>query len=118
MVTLEYSWSAILLWVYTGEIVFADIHIQGAHSSGSKEIQGGCSPDNGRDPPQDLKAPKGPPLSAVVVEPCSPKSIYHLTDRVRPTRSLGYAVADPSFRLDWHDHSWRYCLRGHPVQVK
>ena len=69
------SWSAIFLYVYTGQIKFAALDSQDVTLS-ETEVQDSCSQGE-RMPPEVLEG-----LSAVVVEPCSPKSVYGLANKV------------------------------------
>ena len=89
------SWSAIFLWVYTSQIAFAAIDSQGVCFSELREAQDGHSPDE-KASQQDSEGSRPPPL-AVVAESCSPKSVYHLANKVRPTHSLGNAVTNTAF---------------------
>ena len=72
--TPRYSWSAIFLYVYTGQITFAAI--------GSQD----CTllePQRGEPTlPQDHDGPGAPPPDIITGEPCSPKSIYRLANEV------------------------------------
>jgi len=47
-----------------------------------KEAQDGCSQGEGTSP-QDSEGLGTTPPGAIVVEPCSPKSVYCLADKVR-----------------------------------
>ena len=77
------------LYVYTGQITFAPLSSQDVTPS-EKEAQDG-SQGEGKSP-QD---PEG--FSAVVVEPCSPKSVYSLATKVRPAPLRSDAIIDSSF---------------------
>jgi hypothetical protein len=89
------SWSAIFLCVYTGQIRFAALGSQGVTT---KEAQDGCSQDE-RKSPQDSEELSAPPSGIISVEPCSPKSIYCLADKVChvPVPLRSDAVTDGSF---------------------
>jgi len=79
--------------VYTGQITFANLSSQDVTPSEKEEAQDGCS-QGGTQDPEGLNAP---PPTAVVVEPCSPKSIYCLVNEVRLAQFRSDAVADSSF---------------------
>ena len=81
--TPRYSWSAIILYVYTGRIAFATLRSQDVTPS-EKGAQGG-RPRGEKKPPPDVSVP---PPGVVVTEPCSPKSIYCLANKVRLTPLL------------------------------
>jgi len=74
--------------VYTGQITFATLSSQDVASSEKGEAQDGCSQGE-RKSPQDPEGLGAPPPAGVVVEPCSPKSVYCLANKVRlaPLRS-------------------------------
>jgi len=67
--------------VYIGGITFANLGSQDVTPS-EKEAQDGCSQGE-RTSLQDSEGLSAPPPGAVVVEPCSPKSVYCLADKVR-----------------------------------
>ena len=75
--TSRYSWSAIFLYVYTGQIMFSTFRSQAV---ASKKTKNGSFEDETK-LPQD---PSVTPPGAVTVEPCSPKSVYRLANKVRP----------------------------------
>ena len=62
----------------------------------TKEIRDSYSPDR-RYASQDSGGSSVPPPGAVVGDPCSPKSIYHLAEKVCPAPFLGYVVTNKSF---------------------
>ena len=70
-----FSWSAIFLYVYTGQITFKALGSQDVTPS-EKEAQDDCSQGEIQTP-HDSKGP-----SAVAVEPCSPRSVYRLANKV------------------------------------
>jgi len=74
----RYSWGAIFLYVYTGQITFGAIGLRGV-SSETKEAHDDHSLEN--------TGIGVPPPDAAAVEPCSPKSIYRLAEKVRPQYS-------------------------------
>jgi len=88
------SWSAIFLYVYAGQITFANICSQDVTSE--KETRDGCSQDE-RKPPQDSGGLSTPSPGAVVLDPCSPKSIYCLANKVCLAPLLGDAITNNSF---------------------
>ena len=67
--------------MYTSQITFAALSSQDVTSS-EKEDQDDCSQDE-RESPQDSEGLSAPSLSAAVIEPCSPKSVYCLANKVR-----------------------------------
>ena len=76
--TPRYSWSAIFLYVYTGQITFAAI---GSQDGTPLEPQN--SPSGGEPTlPQDRDGPGVPPPDIITGESCSPKSIYCLANKV------------------------------------
>ena len=87
--TLRYSWSAIFLYVYTGRIAFAPI---GSRNAPSKETQG--TSEDGQKSSQDRGGPSTTSPGAITVEPCSPKSIYRLANKVRSAPLLGDSETD------------------------
>ena len=66
--------------MYTGEITFANLSSQDVTPSEKS--------------PQDPEGFSTPPPVAVVVEPCSPKSVYSLANKVRLAPLRGDAVTD------------------------
>ena len=76
--------------MYTGQITFAPLSSQDVTPSEKEEVQDG-SQREGKSP-QD---PEG--FSAVVVEPCSPKSVYSLATKVRFAPLRSDAIIDSSF---------------------
>jgi len=88
------SWSAIFLYVYTGQITFTNLGSQGVTTK--EEDRDGCSQGEGTSP-QDSGGSSVPSPGAVAVEPCSPKSVYCLADKVRLTPLRGDVVIDSSF---------------------
>ena len=87
------SWSAIFLYVYTGQITFANLSSQDVTPSEKRGAQDGCSQGETQDP----EGPNAPPPTAIVGEPCSPKSVYCLADKVRLAPFLSDAVTDSPF---------------------
>ena len=81
-----YSWGALFLYVYTGQITFGAIGSQGVSPSEAREARDSYSGGF-----------RAPPPSAVVTEPCSPKSIYCLAEKVCPALQVGYVVSNGSF---------------------
>jgi len=90
------SWSATLLYVYTGQITFANLSSQDVTTSEKEEAQGGCSQGE-RNSPQDPEGLNAPPPSTFVVEPCSPKSVYSLATKVCLAPLRSDAIIDSSF---------------------
>jgi hypothetical protein len=86
--TLRYSWSAIFLYVYTGQIAFAAISSRSVDLS-SKDVQNGHSESEPK-PLQDLERLNSSlfPVALTTVQPCSPKSVYFLANKVRLTLLL------------------------------
>jgi len=72
--------------MYTGKITFGSIGSQGVSPSETKGAQDSYSGWIGTPPP-----------GAVIAEPCSPKSIYCLAEKVCPALLLGYVVSNVSF---------------------
>ena len=70
--------------MYTGLIKFAAIN-----SHDITGVQGGCSDDK-KKLPQDSGGPDTLHPDVITVEPCSPKSIYHLAGMV----CLAFVVGD------------------------
>lgn len=87
--TLRYSWSAIFLYVYTGQIAFAAISSRSVDLS-SKDVQNGHS-EGGPKPLQDPEGLNSPltPVAFTALQPCSPKSVYFLANKVCLTHLLG-----------------------------
>jgi len=79
--------------VYTGQITFATLSSQDVTPSGKEEAQGGCSQGEEKSP-QDLEGLNAPPATAVVAEPCSPKSVYCLAKKVRLAPFRSDAITD------------------------
>jgi hypothetical protein len=67
--------------VYTGRVAWATIRSQDVAPS-ETESQDGHFQDE-RNPPQDSGGPVVLSPSDIFFEPCSPKSIYRLADKVR-----------------------------------
>ena len=87
-------------YVYTGQVTFSPLVSQGATY---KETQKGHSEDEAR-PPQDREGLGSLPLGSVAAEPCSPKSIYSLANKVCPAPVLdGVDTNSTLYRLDWLD---------------
>jgi len=76
--------------MYTGQIAFAAIGSQGVSPLGANETQDDCAP-------QDSGNFSVPSPGAVVIKPCSPKSIYRLAEKVCPVPLLGCMVSNRSF---------------------
>ena len=93
--TSRCSWGAMFLYVYTGQITFASLSLQDVTPSEKEEVQDG-SQGEGKSP-QDSEGLSAPPPSTVVVEPCSPKSVCHLANKVRLAPLRSGAVTDSSF---------------------
>ena len=81
--------------MYTGQITFANLGSQDVTPS-ENEVQDGCSQGE-RLSPQESEGLGVPPPGTVVVEPCSPKSVYRLADKVRLVLLRKDAVALSSF---------------------
>ena len=64
-----------------GQITFATLGSQDVTPSG-KEAEDGCSQGEIMSP-QDSEGFSAPPPDAIAVEPCSPKSVYCLANKVR-----------------------------------
>ena len=90
------SWDAVFLYVYTGQITFANLSSQDVTTSEKEEAQGGCSQGE-RKCPQDPEGLNAPPPSTVVVEPCSPKSVYSLATKVCLALLRSDAIINSSF---------------------
>ena len=78
---LRYSWSAIFLYVYTGQVAFTAIVSQHVTHKGQNDYSQGETKDRG-----EVGAP---PPGVIAFKSCSPKSIYSLANKVWPTLSLG-----------------------------
>jgi hypothetical protein len=111
----QHSWSAIFLYVYTGQVAFTTIGPQDVASSKGKETDNSNSQDE-RTPSQDFRGRSIPP-GVVVLEPCSPKSVYCLVNEVCLDSSgrCGYQYLSRVGRFDW---TLRCCLQEHPVPAK
>ena len=96
LLTLRCSWSAIFLYVYTGQVAFTTIGSQDVASSETKNTQNGNSQEE-KSPPQGSGGTVVPPPGAIVLEPCSPKSIYSLAKKVCLGAFLGDAVINSFF---------------------
>ena len=81
--------------MYTGQIAFANIDSQDV-TSPSEEVRDGC-PRGERMSSQDYGGLSAPPPGDVVVEPCSPKSVYCLADKVCLAPLRSDVVIDSSF---------------------
>ena len=81
--------------MYTGQITFATLSSQNVTPSGKEGGQDG-SQGEGKSP-QDPEGLSAPPPSAVVIEPCSPKSVYSLATKVRLAPLRSDAIVDSSF---------------------
>ena len=77
--------------MYTGQITFATLSSQDVTPSGKEEAQDGCSQGEEKSP-QDLEG-----LSTIVVESCSPKSVYSLANKVRLATFRSDMIIDKSF---------------------
>ena len=103
--------------MYTGQITFAALSSQDVTPS-EKEDQDDCSQGE-RESPQDSEGLSAPSLSAVVVEPCSPKSVYCLADKVR--LASFEKIQSPialEFRSGRLDRALRFFLGGYSVQAR
>ena len=89
-------WSAIFLWVYTDQITFASLSSQAI--TPSKEVQDGFSQGEVKYP-QDSEGLGAPDPGAVVAEPCSPKSVYCLANKVYLAPLLSDRCCQSLFRL-------------------
>jgi hypothetical protein len=89
-----HSWSAIFLYVYTGQVAFTTIGPQDVASSKGKGTHNNNSQDE-RTPSQDSRGRSVPP-GVVVLESCSPKSVYCLVNEVRLTTVLDAAAINIS----------------------
>ena len=88
-------WSSVFLYVYTGQITFTAIGSQHVPSK-TMGTQDGYSVDE-RHTPQDSGGLSVPPPDTVVNDPCSPKSIYRLAEKVCPASLLDCVVTGKSF---------------------
>jgi hypothetical protein len=79
--------------VYTGRVTWATIRSWDGTLSETKESQDDHS-QNERNPPQDLGGFVVPSPNDIFFEPCSPKSIYRLADKVRLATPLDDAAVD------------------------
>ena len=66
--------------MYIGRVTFSNLGSQDVTPSG-KKAQDGCSQGE-RTSSQDSGGPSTLPLSTVVIEPCSPRSVYCLANKV------------------------------------
>jgi hypothetical protein len=80
--------------VYTGQIAFATLSSQDVTRS-ERKAQDGYS-QGGREPPQDSEGLRVPPSGVIVVESCSPKSVYCLANKVCLSPPWSDAVANIS----------------------
>jgi hypothetical protein len=96
LLTLRCSWSAIFLYVYTGRVAFTTIGSQDVASSEAKKTQNGDSQEE-KSPPQGSGGTIVPPPGAIVLEPCSHKSIYSLAKKVCLAALLDDAVINNFF---------------------
>ena len=80
--------------MYTGQITFATLGSQGVTTV--EEVQDGCSQGE-RKPLHGLEGLGALPPGVIVVEPCSPKSVYYLADKVRLAPPRSDAVTNSSF---------------------
>ena len=76
--------------MYTGWVKFAPIGSQGITPKG---IQNGHYTDDAKLPQGGERLGSLPP-GAITVQPCSPKSIYHLANKVRRAPFLGDVNTD------------------------
>ena len=81
--------------MYTGQITFATLSSRTITPSDKEEAQDGFQGEGKS--PQDPEGPGAPPPSAVVIEPCSPKSVYCLANKVRLAPFRSDAITDGSF---------------------
>ncbi|KAF9793441.1 hypothetical protein BJ322DRAFT_1155521 [Thelephora terrestris] len=91
------TWSAIFLYVYTSQINFASISSQGVTSK--KETENDSSEDE-KKLPRDHEGLGATPPGAVTVEPCSPKSVYRLANKVGLAELCDTAFKDIQSKLD------------------
>ena len=80
--------------MYTGQIAFAALGSQGVIAV--EEVQDGCSQGEKKSP-QDFGGFSALPPGVIAVEPCSPKSVYCLADKVRLAPLRSYPATDSSF---------------------
>ena len=81
--------------MYTGQIAFTTLSSQDATPSEKEEAQDGSQGEG-----KSLQDPEGlraPPPGAIVVEPCSPKSVYCLATKVRLAPLRSDAIIDRAF---------------------
>jgi len=78
--------------VYTGQITFVNLSSQDVTPTEKEEAQDGYS--QGDKSPQDPERLSAPSPIAVVVELCSPMSVYCLVNRVRLAPLRDDAVTD------------------------
>ena len=81
--------------MYTSRIAFAHLGSQDVTPSG-KETQD-CYSQGERTSPRDSEGLSTPPPGVVAIEPCSPKSVYYLADKVRLTSLRKDTVINSSF---------------------
>ena len=79
--------------MYTSQITFANLGSQDIATSEKGEAQDGYSQGERKSPqaPEGLSAPLP---TAVVVGPCSPKSVYRLANEVRLAPLLSDVITD------------------------
>ena len=80
--------------MYTGQITFAALGSQDV-THFERRAQDGCSKDEGK-APQDSEGANVSPPCIVAVEPCSPKSVYRLANKVCLSPLRGDAAANNS----------------------
>lgn len=68
--------------MYTSQITFATIGLQGATTTTTKESETSGSPPSTSNPPQNSEAVGPPPSKTAAMETCSPKSVYALASKV------------------------------------
>ena len=78
----RFSWSAILFYMYTSNIQFAPLSSRGIEKAVTeeKEVTDGSTPTS--DSSQNLGVFGASSLKNVVVDECSPKSVYSLANKV------------------------------------
>ena len=79
--------------MYTGRVAWATIRSWDGTSSETKESQDDHSQDE-RNPPHDSRESVVPSASDIFFEPCSPKSVYRLADKVGLATPLDDAAID------------------------
>ena len=79
--------------MYTDRVAWATIRSWDGTPSETKESQDDQSQDE-RSPPHDSGESVVPSPSDIFFEPCSPKSIYRLADKVRRATPLDDAAID------------------------